>query len=82
MAWSDWIDVELQKAIVRHTIDAASAIISFASISFLVRHFVENPIVALWLDRIEELLLVVVFVVFVAKIGYDICKVIRYGSRN
>ncbi len=80
MPLRDWIDLKLQQAIVRHTLDAASAILAFASVSFLVKHFVENPVVALWLDRIEELLLICVFVVFVAKIGYDIWKVIRHGN--
>jgi hypothetical protein len=77
MNWSEWLGSENLKTIGRHTVHCTAAVLGFMWVSWLVRKGLGEGVLRTYIEDIENLVLGVLFLVFLVNVGYDLFKEIR-----
>lgn len=91
MGWKDWLDVRIIQVICRHTVTAAAAMLSWMLLFWLGRLGIHSSAMQTVLERIENLVLIVLILFSVWNILEELlpnavkaayAKIIEYLSHD
>ena len=80
MAWAEWIDIPVLKLISRHTFGSLAAIASYVAVSRSVEWAVGPGMVQLFIEGLDQCVLVLILLYFVVTLGYDLFRELRRNA--
>jgi hypothetical protein len=64
MAWRDWLEISVIQRVCRHASGTLAAILLFALTAFIAKHVISDPSVIKSIERVENVVLVGLVVLF------------------